>query len=109
MTNASQSTRKYVVSHATTALAGVLAFWSLACGEGSIVPSTYHEGASRYSNRYSWEVPHRNPYYTIWEEIDANYRKIEIISDFAARLIGDSEDLNSSYARIVSSRLWDLL
>jgi hypothetical protein len=109
MTNSSHSTRKYVANQATTALAGMLAFWSLACGEGSIVPSSYHAVASGYSTRYSWEAPPRNPYYAIWEEIDGDHRKLQIIADFAERLINDSEELDPSYAGIVSSRLWELV
>jgi hypothetical protein len=107
MTNASQSTLKYVVDHATTAL-GVLALWSLGFGDGPPIPSFYHDLTATRLNKYSWESPIRNPYYTVWEHMNEDYRKLEIISDFAARLIADSEDLNPSYARIVSNRLWDL-
>ncbi|PKN26728.1 MAG: hypothetical protein CVU64_17195 [Deltaproteobacteria bacterium HGW-Deltaproteobacteria-21] len=108
MTSVSQSTRNYVVNHATTALASVLALWSLACGEGSILPSSYHSVTPPYSNRYPWETSSRNPYYTILEHIDEDYQKLEIISDFAAKLLADSEDLDPSYGRIVSKKFWDL-
>jgi hypothetical protein len=107
MTSASQSTLKYVVNHATTAF-GVFALWSLGFGDAPLLPSSYHKITSPPLNRYSWESPSRNPYYTIWEQISEDYEKLEIISDFAARLIADSEDLNPSYARIVSNRFWDL-
>jgi hypothetical protein len=107
MTNPSQSTLKYVVNHATTAL-GLLAFWSIGFGDGPLLPSSYREVISPHLNRYSWESPSCDFYQNPWEQVSEDYRKMEIISNFGTKLIGDMEDLDPSYARIVSKKFWDL-
>jgi len=43
------------------------------------------------------------------EETTGDYDKLQIIQEFATKLIENTEDINPKYAKLVNKHFWDLL
>jgi len=75
----------------------------------TLIPTMIYKFPDSFSNRDVWEDQILNSGYHVWDEGIEILRKAEILNGFASKLINNSEELDPSFARIVSEKFWDLI
>lgn len=73
--------------------------------EQTLLPSENHDLPEELQLFHSWEEDFTK---NLFEEIEL-YTKFQIIQEFAAKLIENTEDINPKYAKLVNKHFWDLL
>jgi len=73
--------------------------------EHTLLPRDAHDLPKKLQLFYSWE---EDLFRNLFEEIELYYR-LQIIQEFATKLIENTEDINPKYAKLVNKHFWDLI
>lgn len=74
-------------------------------GEQTLLPSENHDLPEELQLFRSWEEDFTK---NLFEEIEL-YSKLQIIQEFATKLIENTENINPKYAKLVNKHFWDLI
>jgi len=73
--------------------------------EQTLLPSENHDLPEDLQLFHSWE---EDSIRNLFEEVEL-YSKLQIIQEFATKLIENTEDINPKYAKLVNKHFWDLI
>lgn len=61
------------------------------------------------SSEYQWEELLRTQHYNIDRQEHESFQQIEIIQEFALKLLQNCKEMDSEIAKVVNENFWDLL